>query len=96
MVVLLQDHSCLLKICVIELFSNIIYLLYIAGRFEQNDVCCVEINCSRPFTLLKQIMLNIDNTDFLWRSAVAIFENSPVIENFLARIMKDEQTVFQL
>ena len=56
------------------MFYDIIYLLYTSGRFEQNDVCCVEINCSRPFTLLKQIMFNIDNTDFF--CGVQLFEKS--------------------
>ena len=36
--------------------------VYIWGIWKK--WCCVEINCSRPFILLKQIMLDIDNTIF--------------------------------
>ena len=76
-----------------QLPAEVINLLQISGWVEYNDMRSIEINGTRPLTLMEQIIIDEDS---MYVSASA--NNSQLdklffLLNFFTRIVEDEETI---
>ena len=70
--------------------------LNVTGWFEQNDMSCIQIYCSWPFTLLVKIVFHINDINVLGSTGGSQLDKLFVLKIFLTRIVKYKQTIFSI
>ena len=63
------------KLFFVQFSTNKIFLLCVLCLFEQNYMCSIQINYSRPLALLKQVVFNAYYNDVSMSTTVANLEN---------------------